>query len=59
MANASRFPSLAILHKAAEVANVDDTGRKYEYLIHCTIDQLEKRDFYQQHLDTAGLRHQG
>jgi hypothetical protein len=47
MAKASRFSSLAILHKAAEVANVEDTSRKYEHLIYCTIDQLEKRDFYQ------------
>jgi hypothetical protein len=58
MAKASQFPSLAVLHKAAEVANVDDTGRKYEHLIHRTIDQLEKRDFYQQHLDMVELRHQ-
>jgi hypothetical protein len=50
-AKANRYPSLAILHRAAEVANVDDTVRKYEHLIHRTIDQLEKLDFYQQHLD--------
>jgi len=49
MAKASRFPSLAVLHRVVKVANVDDTVRNYEHLIHHTIDQLEKLDFYQQH----------
>jgi hypothetical protein len=58
LAKAGQFPSLVVSHKAAEVANVEDTGRKYEHFIHRTIDQFEKRDFYQQHLDTVELRHQ-
>jgi hypothetical protein len=56
MTKASRFPSLAVLHKAAEVANFDDTVHKYEHLIHRTIDRLEKLDFYKQHLDMVELR---
>jgi hypothetical protein len=56
MAKANRYPLLAVLRRAAEVANIDDTVRKYEHLIHRTIDQLEKLYFYQQHLDMADLR---
>jgi hypothetical protein len=55
MVKASRFPSLAVLQKAAEMADVVDIGRKYEHVIPHSI---EKRDFYQQHLDTAELRNQ-
>jgi hypothetical protein len=51
-----RYPSLAVLHRAAEVEIVDDAVRKYEHLIHRTIDQLEKLGFCQQHLDMADLR---
>jgi hypothetical protein len=54
-AKASRFPSLAVLHKTTEVANFDDTVCKYEHLIRRTIDQLEKLDFYQQRLDTIEM----
>jgi hypothetical protein len=43
MAKTSRFPSLAVLHKAAKVAN--DTVYKYGHIIHRTIDQLEKAGF--------------
>jgi len=50
---------LAVLRKAAEAPNVDATVRKYEYLIHRNIDQLEKLDFYQQHLDMVELRLEG
>jgi len=32
------------------IENVD-TVRKYEHLIHRTIDQLEKLGFYRRHLD--------
>jgi hypothetical protein len=46
----------SVLRKAAEVANVDGTVRKYEHLIHRTIDQLQKLDFYQQNLDMVELR---
>jgi hypothetical protein len=46
---------VVVLRKAAEVANVDDTVRKYEHLIHRTIDQLEKLDFYLPHLDMVEL----
>jgi len=42
---------LAVLRKTAEVPNVNDTVQKYEQLIHRTICQLVKLDFYQQHLD--------
>jgi hypothetical protein len=58
MAEPSRFPSLAVLYKAAKAANFDDTVCKYEYLIHRIIDQLEKLDFYKKHLYMVGLRHQ-
>jgi len=39
--------------RAAEAVNADDT---FEHLIHQTIDQLERLDFYQQHLSMADLR---
>jgi hypothetical protein len=58
-AKANRYPALAILRRAAEVANVDDTVQKYECLIHWTIHQLEKPDFRQQHLDMADMRLDG
>jgi hypothetical protein len=49
-AKRNRCPSLAVLRRAAEVENVDDTVRKYENLIHQSIEQLKKLNFYNEHL---------
>jgi hypothetical protein len=42
-----------VLRRAPDVENADDTVWKYMSI---TIDQLEKLDFYQQHLDMVDLR---
>ena len=52
------YPPLAVLRQAAEVAKVGGV-RKYEHLVHRTIDQLEKLDLYQQHIDMVDLRLEG
>jgi hypothetical protein len=56
-ARSSGYPALVKLKATAQISNVDDIVEKYsESVIQPAIDQLEKLDFYQYHLNTLDLQ---